>query len=199
MFLDAFQSDEQRLEAWWHSCQWLSCSCVVKSQYWASAAAREAGLYPATAVLGRRGSPHIAAEYGPINIAWHLLSSWETESRLFLKWCPIATHRQCRTEDAAHERLCLTWAAAPESASYRKKMEIWSSLNRWKQENFASITLTRLHFVNCCQFGLKGLGLSPHFKGWQHHRAPFLLDGFWKVFPSNQALLQTVASDLLPP
>lgn len=120
MFLDAFQSDEQRLEAWWHSCQWLSCSCVVKSQYWASAAAREAGLYPATAVLGRKGSPHIAAEYGPINIAWHLLSSWETESRLFLKWCPIATHRQCRTEDAAHERLCLTWAAAPESASYRK-------------------------------------------------------------------------------
>lgn len=84
---------------------------------------------------------------------------------------------------------CSAWKAvsdmscSPRISQLQKKMEIWSLPNRWKQENFASITLTRLHFVNCCQFSLKGLGLSLHFKGWQHHRAPFCWMIFEKTFP----------------
>lgn len=52
-------------------------------------------------------------------------------------------------------------------------MKIWRLLNRWKEKTFASTMLTRMHFVNRCQYSLKGLGLSPHFKGWQYQSAPF--------------------------
>lgn len=61
----------------------------------------------------------------------------------------------------------------------QKKWKSESHRTDKKQENFSSITLTRLHFVNCCQISLKGLGLSSHFKGWLL-QSSILLDDVWK-------------------
>lgn len=177
------------------------CSCVVKSQYWVSAAARKTGLYPATAVLGKKGNPHIAAEYSPqlINIAWHLLSSWETESCLFFKWCPIATCRQCWTEDAVLERLCLTWAAAPESASYRKKNGNLKLTEQMKARKLCKHHTNKAAFCKLLSVQSERIRAEPSLQGMTAPQSSILLDDFWEDFPSNQALLQTVVSDLLPP
>lgn len=177
-----------------------SCSCVVKSQCWASAAARKAGLYPATAVLGKKGSPHIAAEYSLqlINTAWHLLSSWETESCLFFKGCPIATRCQCWTEDAVLERLYLTWAAAPESASYRKNGNL-KLTKQMKARKLCKHHTNKAAFCKLLSVQPERIRAEPSLQGMTAPQSSILLDDFRKVFPSNQALLQTVVSDPLPP